>query len=88
MAHVLHWMKGNSTTEAVATDEKVTTMSKDYWKVVYAKDDDLKLTKAGGNKIRRIMSHPMIYLPLLEKATSKISYLFLATVLSMTAGPS
>ena len=54
MVHVLHWMKWNSTTEAVATDEKVTTMSKDYWKVVYAKDDDLKLTKAGGNKIRYV----------------------------------
>ena len=26
-------------------------MSKDDWKAVYAKDDDLKLTKAGGNKI-------------------------------------
>ena len=26
-------------------------MSKDDWKVVYTKDDDLKLTKAGGNKV-------------------------------------
>ena len=28
-------------------------MLKDDWKAVYTKDDDLKLTKAGGNKIRR-----------------------------------
>ena len=34
-------------------------MSKDDWKVVYAKDDDLKLTKAGGNKIRRTTTPPM-----------------------------
>ena len=33
-------------------------MSKDDWKAVYTKDDDLKLTKAGGNKIRRIMTPP------------------------------
>ena len=36
--------------------KKVMTMSKDDWKAVYTKDDDLKLTKAGGNKIRRIMT--------------------------------
>ena len=54
MVHVLHWMKWNSTTEAVATDEKVMTISKDDWKAVYTKDDDLKLTKARGNKVRRI----------------------------------
>ena len=46
-------------TEVVATDEKVMTMSKDDWKVVYAKDDDLKLTKAGGNKIRRTTTPPI-----------------------------
>ena len=59
MIHVLHWMKGNSTTEAVATDEKVMTMSKDDWKDVYAKDNDLKLTKAGNNKIRRTTTPPI-----------------------------
>ena len=59
MVHVLHWMKGNSTIEAVATDEKVMTMSKDDWKAVYAKDDDLKLTKVGGNKIRRTKTPPI-----------------------------
>ena len=60
MVYVLHWMKGNSTrTEAVAIDEKVMTMSKDDWKAVYAKDDDLKLTKAEGNKIRRTMTPPI-----------------------------
>ena len=59
MVHVLHWMKGNSMTEAVATDEKVMKMSKDDWKAVYAKDDDLKLTKAEGNKIRRTMTPPI-----------------------------
>ena len=34
-------------------------MSKDDWKAVYAKDDDLKLTKVGGNKIRRTMIPPI-----------------------------
>ena len=34
-------------------------MSKDDWKAVYTKNDDLKLTKAGGNKIRRIMTPPI-----------------------------
>ena len=58
MVHVLHWMKGNSTrTEAVATDEEGD--DDDDWKAVYTKDDDLKLTKAGGNKIRRIMTPPI-----------------------------
>ena len=41
------------------TTEKVMTMSKDDWKAVYTKDDDLKLTKARGNKIRRIMTPPI-----------------------------
>ena len=59
MIHVLNWMKGNSMTKIVATDEKVMTMSKDDWKAVYAKDDDLKLTKAGGNKIRRTTTPPI-----------------------------
>ena len=35
------------------------TMSKDDWKAVYAKDDDLKFTKAGGNKIRRTTTPPI-----------------------------
>ena len=48
-------MKGNSTrTKAVATDEEG-----DDWKAVYAKDDDLKLTKARGNKIRRTTTPPI-----------------------------
>ena len=34
-------------------------MSKDDWKAVYAKDDDLKLTKARGNKIRRTTTPPI-----------------------------
>ena len=34
-------------------------MSKDDWKAVYTKDDDLKLTKAGGNKIRRTTTPPI-----------------------------
>ena len=34
-------------------------MSKDDWKAVYAKDDDLKLTKATANKIRRTTTPPM-----------------------------
>ena len=37
----------------------VMMMSKDDWKAVYAKDDDLKLTKAGGNKIRRTTTPPI-----------------------------
>ena len=46
-------------------------MSKDDWKAVYAKDDDLKLTKAGGNKIRRtttphIFSSEMLDILLIE----------------------
>ena len=34
-------------------------MSNDDWKAVYAKDDDLKLTKDGGNKIRRTTTLPI-----------------------------
>ena len=34
-------------------------MSKDDWKAVNAKDDDLKLTKAVGNKIRRTTTPPI-----------------------------
>ena len=45
-------------------------MSKDDWKAVYAKDDDLKLTKAGGNKIRTttppIFSSVMLDILLIE----------------------
>ena len=41
------------------TTEKVMTMSKDDWKAECTKDDDLKLTKAGGNKIIRIMTPPI-----------------------------
>ena len=66
MVHVLYWMKGNSITEAVAIDEKVMTMSKDDWKAVYTKDDDLKLTKAGGNKIRRTATPPIFSSGMLE----------------------
>ena len=36
-------------------------MSKDDWKTVYTKDDDLKLTKAGGNKIRRTTTPPIFF---------------------------
>jgi len=35
-------------------------MSMDDWKAVYAKDEDLKLTKAEGNKIRRTTTPPII----------------------------
>ena len=41
------------------TTEKVMTMSKDVWKAECMKDDDLKLTNAGGNNIRRIMTPPI-----------------------------
>ena len=46
-------------------------MSKDDWKGVYAKDDDLKLSKVGGNKIRRttislIFSSGMLNILLIE----------------------
>src|SRR6185312_9153249 len=41
------------------TTEKVMTMSKDDWKAECTKDDNLKLTKARGNKIRRIMTPPI-----------------------------
>jgi len=34
-------------------------MSKDDWKAVYTKDDYLKLTKAGGTKIRRTTIPPI-----------------------------
>ena len=34
-------------------------ISKDDWKDVYTKDDDLTLTKAGGNKIRRSTAPPI-----------------------------
>ena len=37
------------------------TMSRDGWKAVYTKDDDLKVIKAGGNKIRRTMITPPIF---------------------------
>ena len=38
--------------------DNLMTMSKDDWKAMYAKDDDLKLTKARG-KIRRTMTPPI-----------------------------
>ena len=41
-------------------------MSKDDWKVVYAKDDDLKLTKAGGNKIIRTTTPPIFSSEMLD----------------------
>ena len=41
-------------------------MSKDDWKAVYAKDDDLKLTKAGGNKIRRTTAPPIFSSEMLD----------------------
>ena len=41
------------------TMEKVVTMSQDDWKAECTKDDDLKLTKARGNKIRKIMTPPI-----------------------------
>ena len=41
-------------------------MSKDDWKAVYAKDDDLKLTKAGGNKIRRTTTSPIFSSEMLD----------------------
>ena len=34
-------------------------MTKDDCEAVYAKDDDLKLTKPGGNKIRRTTTPPI-----------------------------
>ena len=59
-------MKGNSTrTEAVATDEEGD--DDDDWKAVYTKDDDLKLTKAGGNKIRRTRTPPIFSSEMLKK---------------------
>ena len=58
-------MKGNSTiTEAVATDEEGD--DNDDWKAVYTKDDDLKLTKAGGNKIRRTTTPPIFSSEMLD----------------------
>ena len=41
-------------------------MSKDDWKAVYAKDDDLKLTKDGDNKIRRTMTPPIFFNGILD----------------------
>ena len=41
-------------------------MPKDDWKAVYTKDDDLKLTKAGGNKIRRTMTPPIFSSEMLD----------------------
>ena len=40
--------------------EKVMTMSKDDWETLCMKDDDLKMTKVGGHKIRRTMK-PLIF---------------------------
>ena len=42
-------------------------MSKDDWKAVYTKDDDLKLTKAGGKKIRRTTTPPIFSCGMLDK---------------------
>ena len=59
-------MKGNSTrTEEVATDEEGD--DDDDWKAVYTKDDDLKLTKARGNKIRRTRTPPIFSSEMLKK---------------------
>ena len=41
------------------TTKKVMTMSKDDWKAECTKVDDLKLTNARGNKIRRTMMPPI-----------------------------
>ena len=58
-------MKGNSTrTAAVATDEEGD--DDDDWKAVYTKDDDLKLTKAVGNKIRRTTTSPIFSSEMLD----------------------
>ena len=47
-------------------------MSKDDWKAVYAKDDDLKLTKAGGNKIRRTTTPPIFSSGMLEYTSNPV----------------
>ena len=41
------------------TMEKVMTMSKDDREALCMKDDDLKMTKVGGNKIIRTMTLPI-----------------------------
>ena len=41
-------------------------MSKDDWKAVNAKDGDLKLTKAEGNKIRRTTKPPIFSSEMLD----------------------
>ena len=46
--------------------KKVMTISKDDWKAVCAKDDDSKLTKAGGNKIRRTTTPPIFSSEMLD----------------------
>ena len=46
--------------------KKVMMMSKDDWKALYTKDDDFKLTKAGGNKIRRTMTPPIFFSGMLD----------------------
>ena len=46
--------------------KKVMTMSQDVWRTLNAKDDDLKLTKAGGNKIRRTATPPIFSSGMLE----------------------
>ena len=47
-------------------------MSKDDWKAVYTKDDDLKLTKAGGNKIRRTTTPPIFSSGMLDILSSRV----------------
>ena len=68
MVHVLHWTKEQFNEERCSSKptKKVMTMSKDDWKAVYTKDDDLKLIKAGGNKIRRTTTPPIFSSEMLD----------------------
>ena len=59
--------RSNSTKKGAAENNG----ESDDWKAEYTKDDDLKLTKAGGNKIRRtttssIFSSGMLDILLIE----------------------
>ena len=59
--------RSNSTKKgAAANNKEVMTMSKDDWKAECTKDDDLKLTKAGGNKIRRTTTPPIFSSEMLD----------------------
>ena len=52
------WSRNSTKKRQQLTMEKVMTISQDVWRTLCIKDDDLKLTNTGGNKIKEPWCHP------------------------------